>query len=278
MSLIRDAEYFVIALGTGVSYETGARIYGDKLYSVMGDLTDDSLFMDMYDGFRLPYSQERRWAFMSRFAYSNIFEERPLSIFSHLLDLIGDRPYFAVSSGVDDLAKRAGFSFANMFSCRGRADRLQCSRGCHDITYPFDRLCKLMCEGGRVKSVPSSLIPVCPVCGGEMTLNVDIYNDNFVESNEYKDEYDRYYSFIRRAKKHKLLFIELGERAQPEYGKFNTRYVAEHITHRLPNARIIRVNKYESHGRPCNYNKTVSFDESIVKVVEDIIIKCKESR
>ncbi len=276
-SLIADAEYFVIALGAGLSYELGARIYGDRLYSAMGDLTDESLFVDMYDGFRLPYSQQRRWAFMSRFAHFNLYEERPLDIYRKLLNIIGGRPHFIISSSVDNLARRAEFADSDLFSCRGRADKLQCLRGCHNVVYPFDDLCKKMCESGVVKIMPTELIPMCPVCGGDMTLNVDIYNDYFVESYEYKEEYDRYYSFIRKAKKHKLLFIELGERAAPEFGKFNARYVIEHITHRVDGARILRINKYEPQGRPCNYNKTVCFDESIVEVIGDIDCMSKDS-
>ena len=84
-----------------------------------------------------------------------------------------------------------------------------------------------------------------------------------------------YYSFIRKAKKHKLLFIELGERAAPEFGKFNARYVIEHITHRVdgPARKQVRVRKFCAAGKIVHarrYDKMRSAADNIKQFTIDI--------
>ena len=147
---------------------------------------------------------------------------------------------------------------------------MQCAGGCHDKTYPFDTLYADMLACGKTMHIPSNLIPKCPICGKEMTLNMDIYNANFVEDDRYKKEYDRYYFYLHKAKKYKLLLIELGERDSLDSGKFNARYVFDHLTKRAPHTRLIRINKYEAYAKADSVNKSVCFNEDIVEVLRDI--------
>lgn len=270
LSYIKEAEYLLIALGNGLSYETGAAIYGERLYNVMGDFAKSNIYMDMNDGFRLPYAPEQRWAFMTRYAYANCYSLQPSPVYEDIKSIVKGKPYFAVSSVYDNLAQKAGLSLSKIFRSRGGADKMQCACACHDKTYSFDLLCADMLACGKTVRIPSKLVPKCPICGKDMTLNVDIYNPNFVEDERYKEEYDHYYSYLHKAKKHKLLLLELGERDSLSSGKFNARYVFDHLTKHAPHTRLIRINKYEAYAKPESINKSVCFNEDICEVLKDI--------
>ena len=57
--------------------------------------------------------------------------------------------------------------------------------------------------------IPSELVPICPVCGEEMDLNLrkDIY---FVEDDEWDKQRNNYLNFREKAVNGKLLLLEFG--------------------------------------------------------------------
>lgn len=57
--------------------------------------------------------------------------------------------------------------------------------------------------------IPSDLIPVCPVCGRPMTMNLRA-DDKFVEDDGWQAAAQRYEDFLRARKGQKILFLELG--------------------------------------------------------------------
>ena len=56
--------------------------------------------------------------------------------------------------------------------------------------------------------IPSDLIPVCPVCGKPMTMNLRS-DDTFVEDEGWHKAAQRYADFLD-TRKGKILFLELG--------------------------------------------------------------------
>jgi NAD-dependent SIR2 family protein deacetylase len=57
--------------------------------------------------------------------------------------------------------------------------------------------------------VPSGLIPVCPDCGREMSMNLRA-DDTFVEDDGWHAASGRYSDFVRRHENRKVLYLELG--------------------------------------------------------------------
>ena len=110
--------------------------------------------------------------------------------------------------------------------------------------------------------IPSELVPKCPVCGGEMDLN--LRKDNFFVEDEKWHEMNRNYSNFLTGVDGKIVFLEIGV-------GFNTpsiiRYPFEQMTYDNTDATLIRLNKDYSDAIPQNKEKTISFDEN----VEDIL-------
>ena len=59
--------------------------------------------------------------------------------------------------------------------------------------------------------IATDLIPHCPICGKEMTVNLRC-DDTFVEDDGWHKAKERYLEFIEENKNKKILFLELGGR------------------------------------------------------------------
>ena len=63
-------------------------------------------------------------------------------------------------------------------------------------------------EGVTLKmTVPSELVPLCPVCGEPMSMNLRA-DDSFVENEGWHTASQRYSDFLRRHRNMKVLFLE----------------------------------------------------------------------
>lgn len=61
----------------------------------------------------------------------------------------------------------------------------------------------------RNMKIPSELIPLCPVCGAPMTMNLRC-DDTFVQDEGWYAAQSRYAAFVRQHKHGKVLYLELG--------------------------------------------------------------------
>lgn len=91
----------------------------------------------------------------------------------------------------------------------------------------------------RDMKVPSALLPVCPVCGRPMTMNLRA-DDRFVEDEGWREACARYEQFLTQNRDKKVLFWELGV-------GMNTpsiiKYPFWQMTARNPKARYVCVNR-----------------------------------
>lgn len=118
--------------------------------------------------------------------------------------------------------------------------------------------------------VPSDLVPRCPVCGREMDVNLR-HNDFFVQDDEWYNADKRYEQFLKESEGKNVVYLEFGV-------GFNTpgiiRYPFEQMTHKNPNATLIRFNRDYPLGMLENVKKIISFDEDILLMIQSI--KSKE--
>ena len=81
-----------------------------------------------------------------------------------------------------------------------------------------------------VMTVPSELVPHCPVCGAPMSMNLRI-DDTFVEDDGWHAAAQRYEDFLRRHEGGHILFLELGVGGNtPVFCSLRTRKKSRKIT------------------------------------------------
>jgi len=110
------------------------------------------------------------------------------------------------------------------------------------------------------------LIPVCPVCGGKMDVNLrkDGY---FVEDDNWEMASQRYHDFTKKATHDKLVLLELGV-------GYNTpgiiRYPFEQITFYNSFVTLIRINTHHWQGATENRDKTIAFNEDMSQTINEL--------
>ena len=104
---------------------------------------------------------------------------------------------------------KAGFDEKRIFATQGDYGKIQCQKACHPKTYDAEELFRKMDEARRDCLIPSELVPKCPVCGGNMAMNLRCDN-YFVEDEAWHEAADRYADFLEQNKYKKVVLLELG--------------------------------------------------------------------
>lgn len=225
--LIERAEAVVIGAGAGLSTSAGFRYDGENFRKYFAGFEEKYGFHDMYSGGFYPFETlEEMWAFWSRNIYINRYMPIPKGVYDDLYCAVKDKDYFVITTNVDHCFQRAGFDRDRLFYTQGDYGLWQCSEPCHNKTYDneekvremvkaqgffFDGEGRLLVpEHGSLKmTIPSELVPVCPVCGKPMIMNLRS-DGNFVEDEGWHEAVGRYTSFIQNHRDSRVLFLELG--------------------------------------------------------------------
>ncbi len=223
---LSDAEAVVLGAGAGLSTSAGFVYTGERFEKYFSDFIARYHFEDMYAGgfYVMHLSPEELWAYWSRYIYINRYMDPPRPVYRMLLDLIRDKDYFVLTTNVDHCFQKAGFDKHRLFYTQGDYGLWQCSKPCHDKTYDNEETVRRMVisqgfkiaeddalirpEGTVLKmSIPSELVPHCPVCGRPMSMNLRA-DDTFVEDDGWHSAAQRYAEFLRRHRNMKVLFLE----------------------------------------------------------------------
>ena len=188
----------------------------------------------MYTGgfYQFP-SPEENWAYWSRYIYINRYMMPPKPVYQELLELVREKDYFVLTTNVDHQFQKAGFDKERLFYTQGDYGLWQCSTPCHKRTYDNkSKVVKMLLaqgfmigedgellvpqkENGEIDTdqismtIPSDLIPYCPVCGEPMRMNLRS-DDAFVEDEGWRRASRRYSDYLRRHRDMKTLFLEAG--------------------------------------------------------------------
>lgn len=207
---IETADAVIIGAGAGLSTSAGFRYDGERFEKYFSDFKKKYKINDMYSGGFYPFkSPEEFWAYWSRYVFINRYTDSEKSTYKKLLSLVDGRDYFVLTTNVDHQFQKAGFDKHRLFYTQGDYGLFQCSVPCHSATYDNEQVIRDMTEKQADMKVPSSLIPHCPVCGAEMTMNLRA-DDTFVQDAGWYRAAGRYSDFIRRHRGLKVLFLELG--------------------------------------------------------------------
>ncbi|HBA48741.1 MAG TPA: Sir2 silent information regulator family NAD-dependent deacetylase [Lachnospiraceae bacterium] len=207
---IETADAIIIGAGAGLSTSAGFTYSGSRFHQYFADFEDKYGFHDMYSGGFYPYkTPEEHWAYWSRYIEINRYRNADIPVYENLYELVKDKDYFVITTNVDHCFQKAGFDKTRLFYTQGDYGLFQCSVPCCQITYDNRDIIGRMVKEQKDMRIPSELLPICPVCGKPLTMN--LRSDNkFVEDKGWHRAAKRYDDFIRRHKNLHILLLELG--------------------------------------------------------------------
>ena len=238
--LLNEAEAIVIGAGAGLSTAAGFEYGGDYFLENFSDIYKKYGYTDMYSaGFHPFLTSEEKWGYWCRFIYLQRYKEGTKPLYKKLYDMVKDKNYFVITTNVDHQFQLAGFSKERLFYTQGDYGLFQCSKPCHKKTYDNEKQVLEMIRSLKDGLIPTALIPKCPICGEEMSMNLRS-DDTFVEDEGWHKAAHSYEQFLNENKDKKILFLELGV-------GWNTpviiKYPFMRMTYNLKDAFYVCVNK-----------------------------------
>lgn len=207
---LSEADGVLIGAGAGLSASAGFTYDGERFQRYFGDFAEKYGFSDMYSGGFYPFQTlEEFWGYWSRYILINRYQDAPKPVYEKLLELVQDKDYFVLTTNVDHCFQKAGFEKKRLFYTQGDYGLFQCGKPCHSKTYDNEEVIRRMAAGQRNRKIPREWIPRCPVCGEPMTMNLRS-DDTFVQDEGWYAAAARYSEYLRRHKRGKTLYLELG--------------------------------------------------------------------
>ncbi len=280
---IAEADAIIIGAGAGLSTSAGFTYSRERFEKYFSDFRRKYNFSDMYSGGFYPYDTfEEYWAYWSRYIYINRYMDAPKSVYSDIYRLVKDKNYFVITTNVDHCFQKAGFDKKRLFYTQGDYGLFQCSKPCHQATYDNENIIKemLVSQGYEIDdkglvipdnrnircAVSPELIPRCPKCGREMSMNLRA-DGTFVEDKGWHEAAHNYERFLQENKSSKVVFIELGV-------GYNTpgiiKYPFWQYTYNWRNAFYICINKGQAEAPSDIADKSLCIDCDINEVIKEI--------
>ena len=284
---INEADAIIVGAGAGLSTAAGFIYNGERFEKYFFDFIVKYKIKDMYSGGFSPFEDDEEfWAYWSRYIYINRYMDAPLPTYNDLFEIIKDKDYFVITTNVDHCFQKAGFDHKRLFYTQGDFGLLQCSKPCHKKTYDNKEIIeKMLLSQGFVinkdkslsfnskdikMKVDKELLPVCPVCGEPMTLNLRS-DDTFVEDEGWHKAADNYIQFLNRHSELKTVFLELGV-------GYNTPVIIKYpfisMTNKWPKATYICINPNEKYAPEGIEDKSIIINDDIKDVFNALLNKC----
>lgn len=265
--MIEEADAIVIGAGAGLSTSAGIDYGPDHFKEKFPELVQHYEMTDMYHSSFYPFqTEEERWSYWAKHI-DTLYQVPPTRTYQNLYELVKDKNYFVITTNVDGQFLKSDFDPQKVFEIQGSLSKMQCSVGCHNTLYDDLPLINEMLKQGSEVSIPSTLVPYCPVCGKTMEINLrkDAF---FVEDENWNTLSENYQTFLETYHNQKILFLELGV-------GFNTpgiiRFPFEEMTLKFPQATLIRINDVYADVPYEIKDKTDSIKEDCSKVLEELV-------
>ena len=207
---IDNADFILIGAGAGLSTAAGIEYTGDRFKNNFKEFIAKYSMKDMYTSGFYPFkTSEEKWAYWAKHINLNRYQVGKTELYAKLLKLVQNKDYFVLTTNVEHQFWINGFDEDRIFATQGDYGLFQCGRACHDKLYYNEKSVKEMVKNTCDCAIPSELIPVCPVCGGEMETN--LRKDNlFVQDEAWYDAKQKYENFLSKTRNQKIVFLELG--------------------------------------------------------------------
>lgn len=264
---IKQADYIIIGAGAGLSTAAGLLYSGEKFKKDFKEFIEKYHFEDLYSASFYNFkTQEEKWAFFAKMIKLNRYNETPLKLYQELYEIVKNKEYFVLSTNVDGQFYNSGFDRKKVFEIQGDYSYLQCENACHNKLYNNKELVEKWIHNTKNCKIPSNLIMKCPVCGGNMDMNLR-KDENFVQDEYWYEMSQRYDEFLNKIQNKNVVLLEIGV-------GFNTpgiiRFPFEQMTANNVKTTLIRINKDYPLPMLEIRNRTISFDEDTNKIIEDL--------
>ena len=267
---IRNTDCVIIGAGAGASTAAGIQYGGKRFTDNFAEFIKKyggHYMTDMYAAGFYPYpSEEAKWGYWSKHALMNRFDPPALPLYTELYDIVKNKEYFVLTTNVDHQFYKAGFDEKRIFATQGDYGKIQCQKACHPKTYDAKDLFRKMDKARRDCLIPSELVPKCPVCGGNMAMNLRCDN-YFVEDEAWHEAADRYAGFLEQNKDKKVVLLELGV-------GFNTpiiiRFPFEKMVRENSSYSLIRMNMDEAVVPESFGKRAIGIGGDMAKAITDI--------
>ena len=264
---IKQADYIIIGAGSGLSTAAGLLYSGEKFEKDFREFIEKYHFDNLYSASFYEFkTQEEKWAFFAKMIKLNRYNEKPLKLYQELYEILKNKEYFVLSTNVDGQFYNSGFDKDTIFEVQGDYSYLQCENACHNKLYNNKELVEKWLRNTKNCKIPSDLVMKCPVCGGNMDINLR-KDANFVQDENWYRQSEKYEDFLSRSKGKNVVLLEIGV-------GFNTpgiiRFPFERMTAISEKTTLIRINKDYPNPMLEIKNKTISFDEDTNKIIEDL--------
>lgn len=274
--MIEKADAILIGAGAGLSAAAGLTYGGKRFTDHFSEFIDKygKMYMrDMYSAGFYPFpTEEAKWGYWSKHAYLNRIEPEGLLLYRKLYGMVKDKPHFVLTTNVDHQFWKAGFSDENIFATQGDYGLIQCEKGCHDKTYDAIDIFVQMDQARKDCKIPSYMVPKCPICGGNMAMNLRC-DQYFVEDEHWHKAAAWYGAFLKKYQKKNVVLLELGV-------GFNTpaiiRFPFENMMGEQKKWNLIRLNLREAAVPGSFGDRAVGIEQDIAKSVDDISKRLKE--
>ncbi len=209
-SLIDKADAVVIGAGAGLSASAGLHYSGERFQRLFADFIEEYGLRDMYSSAFYNFkTREEYWAYFSRHIHCNRYDNDTNDSYKNLLNLVENKNYFVITTNVDHLFIKSGFSKDRLFYTQGDYGLFQCSKPCHKKTYDNKDIVEQMVKLQKDCKIPTELIPKCPLCGKDMEPNLR-KDSAFVEDEGWHKAMNSYDVFLKKNLGGNILFFELG--------------------------------------------------------------------
>lgn len=277
-ALIREADYVLIGAGAGMSTAAGAE-YGGKFFeehfAEFQKLYGKGPYMqDMYSAGFYPFpDQESKWGYWSHQALLAGADLDVTPLHRTLLEALKGKKLFLLSTNADHQFKKAGLPAERIFQTQGSYNLIQCKRGCHPKTYNAVELFRQMERERKDGRIPSELVPKCPVCGGDMEMNLRVDN-YFVEDENWHAAEERFSRFLSECKDKKTVLLELGV-------GFNTpmiiRFPFEKLTREHENVSLVRLSRSKAMVPASLGERAVGINADMAQSITDIAARLHDT-
>lgn len=207
---IDSSDYILIGAGSGLSASAGFLYSGKRFDDNFYEYKEKYGLTDMYiAGFYKYPTIEDFWGYFSLFVYINRYDIPADETHLNLLDIVKNKNYFVITTNVDGRFEEANFDKEKLFKFQGDYSLFQCSVPCRQETFYNEKYIREMVKSRKDMKIPSELIPKCPYCGANMSMNLRIDNTFVQDDNWYKSR-DKYQNFLDKSKNSSILLLELG--------------------------------------------------------------------
>lgn len=209
---IKQADYIIIGAGSGLSTAAGLLYSGEKFEKDFEEFIKKYHFEDLYSASFYNFeTQEEKWAFFAKMIKINRYNEKPLKLYKELYEIVKEKEYFVLSTNVDGQFYNSGFDKNRVFEVQGDYGYLQCENACHSKLYDNKNLVEKWLENTKDCKISSNLVMKCPVCGGNMDMNLR-KDANFVQDENWYKQSKKYEEFLNCAKNKNVVLFEIGVR------------------------------------------------------------------